>query len=500
MDNTTKSGRLQGAALKVPAVFTHARAYPYSCVIGLILLTTFMPMKALGAASGIIVVLVGLFLSQFGQALLRILVALGSFLAVTLIHYLLEPSSIFLGTVLFVVTYSQFALFLLRPTTNLCDGDRTRMIGLLTLACWLQGVLGILQAIASRLSTGTFDLGSGDAVTGTIGLYTSETRGSNVFFSIAILSTALITLSLVPNFKGLVRSLPALVAFVFASVLHLQLVTAIAAAVTTIVMFSLRFLRRRGFARVDFLAPAVMAVTVPLGVLITPLNYGSYQGYVLPEVANLTEGASTQSSPVEISQGESIAVEAAVETTPSARFNNYKLKIAVRTLLELPEIAPHQPVLGVGAGQFNSRAALIATGKYLDGLAIPEAWSGVSQSSQELFVPLFEAGIPQSTGSAWFPYFSVQSLYAELGILGIALVVTAITQALRRLVGSHRAGSGVPALIGLTWFLVGIGFYQNYWEWTQAIVLPVFVLWMAVHRGDEFFLRRDRANRDQDHT
>ena len=101
-------------------------------------------------------------------------------------------------------------------------------------------------------------------------------------------------------------------------------------------------------------------------------------------------------------------------------------------------------------------------------------------------------------GSAWFPYFSFQSLYAELVILGLVIASYVITRALRKLVKSYRPGNGAPAFIGLAWFLFGIGFYENYWEWTQAIVLPLFFLWLAVNRSDEFFMQCDRVMQEHD--
>ena len=476
----------EGALLRLAAAIASAETRPYTCCLALLLVVTFSPLKALGAGGGILLVASGFLLSDFVRSAFRILVSFAAFVALSLLHHLLEPSSTVLGTALFVVTYSQFALLLLRPTVPLTVHDRRGIISLLTVVSWTQGSLGILQAVTRRIPSGSFDSSNGDAVSGTIGLCTSETRGSNVFFAIAILSTSLLILALAPHLKGLVRALPGFVAFVFAAVLHLQLVAAVAALVAIILMLALRLSRSKKVTRMDLLAPGTMVLVMAFGMVVTPGNYGDYDTYVVSEVESLLVDDAGNAAPE--------------QTTPSDRFRNHKLKMAVRTLLELPEISPHQPLLGVGAGQFNSRAALIATGSYLEGLSMPSSWSGISQSSQELFFPLYDSGIPSWAGSAWFPYFSIQSLYAELGILGLALAGTAIARVSRRLLRIRQPGNGAPALIGLAWFLFGIGFYQNYWEWTQAIVLPLFLLWLAVHRSDEFLPRCDRVTKPNDAT
>jgi hypothetical protein len=467
---------------------------------------TFSPLKVLGAGGGILLVASGFLLSDFVRSTFRILILFATYAALSLLHHLFEPSSTVLGTALFVVSYSQFALLLLRPTVILTDRDRRGMINLLTVASWTQGSLGILQAVTGRLVTGTFDGSNGDVVSGTIGLYTSEPRGSNVFFAIAILSTSLLILALAPHLKGLVRALPGFVAFVVASVLHLQLVAAVAALVAIILMLALRFSPSKKVTRMDLLAPGTMVLVMAIGTVVTPSNYGNYDNYVVSEVESLLVNDAGDAVPEQTVPEQTVPEQTVPEqtvpeqTTPSDRFRNHKLKMAVRTLLELPEISPYQPLLGVGAGQFNSRAALIATGSYLEGLSMPTSWSGISQSSQELFFPLYDSGIPSWAGSAWFPYFSIQSLYAELGILGVALAGTAIARASRKLLRIHQPGNGVPALIGLAWFLFGIGFYENYWEWTQGIVLPLFLLWVAVNRSDEFFLKCDRVTKPNDAT
>ena len=432
-------------------------SWPFTTLFSIALIAAFSPSKALGAASGGLVVLAAL-------------------LALAAVHRILDPTTHALGVLLHLVTHAHFALAAIIPDAPPSRQDIKQLVRFATGMLLIQAPLGMLQAVVARSRSGTFDSANGDSVNGTIDVLvafgSSAPHGSNVMFAIALLSLIIIVLGFGETRTQRTVAALSLMTFILASVVHLQLFLFLASIglLGCIGLLSVaRAIRGRPFNMVGGTAvPLLLASTFAIAAILLPQNYGTFRNYVLPEVDNLTAPAP---APAPAPGGES----------PSDRFGNHKLKVALITLWDLPTSHRYQPVIGVGAGQFNSRAGLIASGTYLEGLTIPEGMRGVSSASETHFMPLWLGGRPRWVGSAWFPFFSVQSLYAELGLLGLAGVGLAAFAVGRRVIRALPSAPLSASSVGvLLLFIFGIGMFENYWEWTQAIIVPFTFLWVMV--------------------
>jgi hypothetical protein len=157
-----------------------------------------------------------------------------------------------------------------------------------------------------------------------------------------------------------------------------------------------------------------------------------------------------------------------------------------RVITELPEDRPLQPYVGVGPGQFCSRASLIMSGQYLGGPDQPKALPMVAPQTTplaydyciSLLIAFSEA--EADVGSSQQPFFSWLSVYTEVGLLGSMLVVLALVRLIRQI--RRRAQEDpsrkFPALLLMTGslFLIFIGWQMNYWEAPQAILVGLLLL------------------------
>jgi hypothetical protein len=141
---------------------------------------------------------------------------------------------------------------------------------------------------------------------------------------------------------------------------------------------------------------------------------------------------------------------------------------------------PKNILLGVGIGQFGSRAALIATGEYLS-VALPDRLTGESEYYIDHIRPAEYVDKKTGEGSAISkPYYSALNLIVEFGVpLTLLLVFAASAQFYRnwqltRSFDSHTRAVGLWANVGLV-FLVLCSFIENYLEFPQAIFLPILL-------------------------
>jgi hypothetical protein len=162
-----------------------------------------------------------------------------------------------------------------------------------------------------------------------------------------------------------------------------------------------------------------------------------------------------------------------------------KAIVTINSIKSIPLEYPSSLVLGLGPGQFSSRAALIGTGHYIGGLATPRALPFMTPAK----TPAFEKYIfPQYTeyltnptygySTMSRPFHSMLSLFIEFGlIIFFVLLVTILFVVVRlrkyylfNLKNNNPLEANVAFAIAVSILtLVFISFFENYLEVPQAI-------------------------------
>ncbi|MFO7544321.1 MAG: hypothetical protein R6W77_02385, partial [Trueperaceae bacterium] len=168
-----------------------------------------------------------------------------------------------------------------------------------------------------------------------------------------------------------------------------------------------------------------------------------------------------------------------------------KAVVAWDTLTKLPVDAPYQPAVGLGLGNYSSWSQLLLSGVYVERFlygrvsALPVSVNEVSwrhvlvHISPEAYERYGRFYIESVATQPWFAW---QSLYAEIGVVGLLLLAVALAPRLHRLtIGSHDPERLriLKLTLGLyLWFAVFMGFVDNYFEypWLLAPLLLGLVL------------------------
>lgn len=144
-------------------------------------------------------------------------------------------------------------------------------------------------------------------------------------------------------------------------------------------------------------------------------------------------------------------------------------------------------VLGAGAGQYCSRAALITSNEYLS-VDLPSVLTGESEyATRELRVAkaIFEEVGEDSAISK--PYYSLLSIFVEFGLIQSLLLAGVFLAGLVRNLKLMRSEHPQVAAIGM-YSSVGILFFlfcctiENYMEFPQAILMPIMLYITAASR------------------
>lgn len=418
-------------------------------------LICFGPSKALAAvvAVGCIAALIFYVGHRTAGQLVRYAVVLAAYALVGVIYARMYPFFNLGSFCLFLVSASSF-LVLVYDFRGLVTPPVLLRLGHVTLIIVVaEAIVGIVQGLFGVLLTGTFDGATGDFVRGTIELAPVPAgRGGNVMFAVLVSSLLLFVVGVRPSIRRPGRAtMVGWFAWLQASVMHTVVYFAGALAVGGAVHAVRRQRRTRGERRLTRRARRRVALSVAAGVLVIavllPRNLAS-----LPDYARVTL----------------LVSETGVSEKAVALYN---------TLFRLPVDEPRQPWIGLGPGQYSSRAALIRSGQYLTG-GIPFP-AHANRYTDEHILSLWE-GFPErhpGGGSTYFPFFSWMSLYGELGLLGVVLVLLLIAGTTRFIVRRRsRVFRHLPlALIVLLAYLAILGVHDNYWEWTQA-VFPAFLI------------------------
>jgi hypothetical protein len=145
-------------------------------------------------------------------------------------------------------------------------------------------------------------------------------------------------------------------------------------------------------------------------------------------------------------------------------------------------------LLGTGAGQYSSRAALITSNEYLR-VKLPRMLSGESDYAAK-HLPVAKAIFRETgEGSAISkPYYSLLSVFVEFGLIQSLVLAGVFLASLLRNVQLMRSPHPQVAAIGM-FCSVGILFFlfcctiENYMEFPQAIFIPILLYVIAGSRA-----------------
>jgi hypothetical protein len=424
----------------------HQRAYYQAFVISLLI--CWSPIKILAYTAPFIALAWFIFVTKSSIVLRNFLIWLFLFIALISLHVIFNFNFILFSAIVAIFTYSSFSFIFAIPNQHLAGLELLRsMFRLIQWVVLFEGALGILQAIYGFTQNKSFDVGNGDFVQGTINLsFTSGLAFSNPMYAVNItfFLLGLFTFYILER-KGFIPFLVGCLALILASVVHV-LVFLFTAILLVLIIFR----------------PAVLKSTASLVVI-------SFLLIVVPTLSFFVLYSNFQS------------FSAIYEGT--AQGNSPRVQVTDRVFSTLPMQFPLMPFVGLGPGQFSSRAALIGTGLYFGGPNDPSPLPFPKGMSKALETDLLDLWLIASAtkyyGSTQQPFYSWLSVYTELGA-PVFIVILAFSSGLVVKVKSkvetyEQEVMAIAFSIGVI-FLFLLGLQENYWEVPQAIFLGTMLL------------------------
>lgn len=437
---------------RVAALPQRDRAYLTAFTVSLIL--CWLPFKWAGYVAPLFCLTWVIAAGRSGEVFRRTVWAGLALLGWVAVYWLCSERFEFSSGLLFVITHGSLALIWLFPGRELRNRELlSRMTSQAYKMVLLQGLFGILQGVYGYTLKGTFDRDNGDIVQGTLyPFFHSAGSFANPMYGA---SMTLMLLSLVQDARWRKLYVTAVVigsmALVLASVVH-QILFLLLAWALAYLLVRPPLPKKWG----PWLSIALLAVLIPsLSLLLLPGN--------LSTIRQMTEDFLQGRSPRSL--------------------------VLLRVLREMPDRYPQLPLVGVGPGQFSSRAALMNTGMFFGTPRAPKDYSPILQNvvPEPMADYLLHTWVANDGnryyGSTQKPFFSWLSLYAETGLAGTMLLAATVLAALTRLSRSQADSMGrTRAFVcaSMIWFLVLLGFQENYWEVPQA-VLPGLFLTKVIH-------------------
>jgi hypothetical protein len=424
----------------------YQRAYYQAFIISLWI--CWSPVKILAYAAPLVALGWFILVTKSSIVLRNFLIWIFLFAGIICLHVIFNLNFVLFSGLLSLLTYSSFSFVFAIPASHLAEPKL--LIRILETSQWVvlfESLLGILQAVYGFTKNRSFDVGNGDFVQGTINLsFTSGLAFSNPMYAvnIAFLLIGLFAFFLLEK-KGMVPFIVGCIALVLASVVH---VLVFLFSAILLVLLILRPTIRKNTA--SLVAISILLVFVPvLSFVILSSNFQS--------LSTIYEGTAQGSSP--------------------------RVQVTERTFSTMPTQYPLMPFIGLGPGQFSSRAALIGTGFYFGGpkeptpLPLPK---GMSKALETNLLDLwFIAASNKYYGSTQQPFYSWLSVYTEMGapiflmiptlVLGLVLKVKSKVQTYQQEIMAIAFSIGIV-------FLFLLGLQENYWEVPQAIFLGCMLL------------------------
>lgn len=399
-----------------------------------------------------------------GKSLQRLIIAVIIFLFIVVIYYvfylIVEKSFIIQNSFLFLLTYGSFLFFLVIPPKAILHKLHfKKYMQIIKIFIALQSILGILQiCMYILLNGGNLDAATGDIVQGTLDPLSFLNQQGN--FNNQIYTTNLLVLLLfytpyaVSSRKGIWVCILGFIAIIFASVWHV-LLSFLAAVVIISLYFSHSFIKLSG---TRLLIAGFLLLVIALTAAFQPKNFGLINYYY----HNVTS------------------------------FESPKAIVTKESVTELPKEYPWVYFIGLGPGQYCSRAGLIGSGNYFGEFSNPKKLPVLEAKSSKAFEKYIYskweefATNPAIYGNSTMsrPFYSILALFVELGYIAFAILSLSIgflIRKIRRLYNLSAAKKNpLTALYALACailiaFLAFISFFENYLEVSHAIFLGLLL-------------------------
>lgn len=402
--------------------------------------------------------------ARSGKSLIRFGATVFSFLSLVgiygIVYHFLNEKFVIQNAMLTFITFGSFLFFLILPQSDqLIKIDYTKYIKVIEWFILIEASLGIFQIMAYvALNGGNFDSAAGDVVQGTLSPLSFINPAGNFNNQIYSANLLLLLLFHVPyaitQKKGKWISISGFMAVILASVMHLFI-----AFIAAIAIISLFFSSSVIKVNTSKLLIALFFVIVILGaILIQPKNFGLIAYYI--------ENLASKESP--------------------------KTMATIKAIKELPDRYAWSPFIGLGPGQYSSRAGLIGTGKYFGDFNKPKEVPLIVPDYSNAFKDLvFEDWKEVATNVGKYgnstmsrPFYSALTLLTEFGYVAFAVVLFFIFKFIRKLRTSYTVAQEKQNKLNTFYalacasaivFFIFISFFENYLEVTQAI-FPGFLL------------------------
>lgn len=369
---------------------------------------------------------------------------------------------LWLNFFLFFITTSPF-LFLLVTFKDMMDRNLLRRISDLTLNVLLvEALLGITQVLYNALFiTHGLDGGTGDAAMGTVNpVFTAgDGSGSNVYYAIGLSALFVLAISFRQYQKQKINYFVLFaiaLGWIIASVMHSIFILLASAMLNALIII---FLMPRN--KIAFLNKQIKTIRKIIGIVVLVIICLFWFMPNNVRLLNMYYG----------------------HTFNTKNPKSTKAIAAIATYNELSEHKPYQKYVGVGPGQYCSKASLILSGTYLNS-RIPESLKSVSPDLQTYILPIWNNYKLRKwkAGSTYFPFCSWLTLYGELGFAGCLLLLIALFLFTRNLLlKANKENLGlILGLMVTVFYLFLLGIQDNYWEWAQ-FVLPIVLFAKSVY-------------------
>jgi len=427
-------------------------------ILGIV--TISLPSKVIGYLAPFLCIAWFIIRANSGATLVRLLLYLFCYFIVVCLYIgfyqFVKEEFVIQNSILILLTYSSFIFFLILPANlNFREEDFLKYIKVIRIVIVVQSLLGVFQIfIYLVLNGGNFDSATGDIVQGTLNPLSFLNPLGN--FNNQIYTTNLLLLLLfytpyaVYKKNGLGVCLLGFTALVLASIWHLFI-----AFLLAIILVSIYFgLLLKGLSISRVLIVFLLTIVISLTIFTQPKNFSLISHYF----EKLTSGESP------------------------------KATVALNSVIELPKDFPWVILIGLGPGQYSSRAGLIGTGKYFGDFNDPQKLPLLEERSSLAFAkyvyPYWEevaTNVPKYGNSTMArPFFSILSIITEFGwILFLILfaVIIFFIKGIKRIFQKRTTESNslkasyAYACAILVLFFVIFSFFENYLEVPQAIFL-----------------------------
>lgn len=438
----------------------YARSYFEAFI--LVLVITLLPTKIFAYGATFIALAWFIVRSSSGVVLQRtIIVGMCLVLGIGIYHviYYYQGLPFLLGNaVVAIFTYGTFFLLIILPNKGISmSNSYFKYAYVLKWVILIEGVVGIFQFLIVSF-TDMFHIISGDAVQGTIGIDAFITGNAGFGNQMFVINMVFFVLLFVPYVlqqrKYYYVIVVGLLSIMLAGVLHVFI------SLLWALFFTILFYRRNIFIsdinKIVLIAASVLLMLLPLEIFFPGISrtagifFKIYQG---------------QDSP--------------------------KFEAIDNAIYKLPEQYPMVYLIGLGPGQYSSRAGLISSGNYYStkiGFLPNTASKPYKEFFEQTWLKYTSNTARYGNSTMHRPFFSMLSIFAEFGLLGIVFFFIFILYffiRIRKLFLLFKSKNTVNAYLSfclgvILITLVCISTFENYLETTQAI-LPGMMLFKVLY-------------------